>query len=532
MKILSGKILLVLILSPVLAIAQNPEVSIHVAALTGNIPVLQQYIDAGADLNKKDAYGSTPLIIAATFGQTEAARMLIEADANLEITNNQGSSPLQIAALFGRIEIVQILLNHGANRYYRNMEGSTAYDIVAAPLTDDMPLYEQLTAALGPLGLKLDYEQIKTARPKIADMLRPKPGELKSVTYEPLPFEDWKVSTPKEQGLDPMLLAELYNDAGHLETIYSLLVIKNGQLVAEKYFNEGAVDQKARLQSVTKSFTSALVGIALEQGCLESEDQKMMEFFPELVNQISDPRKEQITIRHLLQMRAGYPWEESTQELFDILYKGFRPSTLVEVALTQDPDTEFQYSNLSSHILGIIVARACETNLKSYATENLFTPLGIEAVEWNVHWEDYYGGAAGLYLRARDVAKFGLMYLNQGEFEEKQIIPASWVQKSLQHYSQDVNTAGIRNGSVGRYLRHIGYGYQWWFANVDDYPFNLAWGHGGQFIFLLDDYNMVVVVTSDPQHGKHDDQAWKQERANINLVGKFIQSLIRSNPLK
>jgi CubicO group peptidase (beta-lactamase class C family) len=520
-------LLVIAFLIPRIGYGQDPGRTIHTAALQGDMEFIQQYIASGSDLNQKDAYGSTPLIIATTFGKTEEAKTLIEAGADLSISNNDGSAPLHIAALFGRMEILRVLLANDADRHLRNAEGSTAYDIVAAPFGEDKALYNQLGAALAPLGLKLEYEQIKKARPEIAEILRPGPETLKAVEYNPLPANDWNISTPSEQGLEPMLVAELYYDAAELETIYSLLVIKNGYLVAEKYFNEGTIDQKARLQSVTKSFTSTLVGLALEQGCLESVDQKMMEFFPELADQISDPRKEQITIRHLLQMRAGYPWEESTNELFDLLYKGFRPSTLADVPLVRDPETQFDYSNLSSHLLGIIVSRACETDLKSFAQTHLFEPMNIKPGDWIQDWEGYYNGHGDLHLRARDAAKFGLLYLNEGKYEENQIVPARWVEKSLQNYSEDVNSAGMRNGSVGRYLRHIGYGYQWWSARVDGYRFNLAWGHGGQFIFLLDEYDMVVVVTSDPFFSQHDDEAWKHERANINLVGKFIQSLPR-----
>jgi CubicO group peptidase (beta-lactamase class C family) len=145
----------------------------------------------------------------------------------------------------------------------------------------------------------------------------PNPEELAAVDYTPLARDDWPVSTPEEQGLDPMLVAELYHNAGQLETLYGLLVIKNGHLVAEKYFHAGAVDRRDNRQSVTKSIVSALVGIALEQGCLSSVEQKIMEFFPELAGQIQDPRKGEITIRHLLQMRAGYPWEESAPALWE-----------------------------------------------------------------------------------------------------------------------------------------------------------------------------------------------------------------------
>ena len=125
----------------------------------------------------------------------------------------------------------------------------------------------------------------------------PSTEELEAVDYTPLAGDDWEVSTPAEQGLDPMLVAELYLNAAELETLYGLLVIRNGHLIAEGYFNEGSVELKAFLQSATKNYISTLVGIALDQDCLSSVDQKMMEFFPDFAGQITDPRKEQITIR-------------------------------------------------------------------------------------------------------------------------------------------------------------------------------------------------------------------------------------------
>ncbi|MCK4742097.1 MAG: hypothetical protein KAS80_07430, partial [Anaerolineales bacterium] len=103
----------------------------------------------------------------------------------------------------------------------------------------------------------------------------PSTEDLEAVDYTPLLGDDWEVSTPEEQGLDSMLLAELYYNAAELETLYGLLVIKNGYLIAEDYFNAGSVDELFDRASATKSFTSALVGIALDQGCLSSVDQKM-----------------------------------------------------------------------------------------------------------------------------------------------------------------------------------------------------------------------------------------------------------------
>ena len=153
----------------------------------------------------------------------------------------------------------------------------------------------------------------------------PSKEELNSVDYTPLVRDDWPVSTPDEQGLDSLHVAELYLNAAELETLYSLLVVKNGYLVAEDYFNDGSVDQKNRIQSVTKSFTSALVGIAIEEGCISGVDQKLLDFYPEVADKITDPRKEEITIRNLLEMRGGYPNEEDAQTLWDGLLSGYYP---------------------------------------------------------------------------------------------------------------------------------------------------------------------------------------------------------------
>ena len=343
---------------------------------------------------------------------------------------------------------------------------------------------------------------------------------LDVIDYAPQSGGEWKVSTPAEQGLEPMLVAQLYFNAAKVETLNALLVVKNGHLIAEGYFNEGSIDHKNKIQSATKSFTSALVGIALDQGFLTGVDQKMMEFFPELAGKIKDPRKNEITIRDMLQMRAGYPWEESTAELFEMLYHGFQPSLLVDVPLVRDPGTEFDYSSLTSHLLGVVVARATGTDLKSFAEEHLFSPLGIEAGEWTTDWEGYRNGHADLHLTARDMARFGLLYLNDGGYEGKRIVPADWVRDSLKTYSDDA-----WDYRVGRNFTDIGYGYQWWSARAGGHRFNLAWGHGGQQIVLVDELDMVIVVMADPLFAQHGDRPWRMEKANLNLVGNIIKIL-------
>jgi CubicO group peptidase (beta-lactamase class C family) len=348
----------------------------------------------------------------------------------------------------------------------------------------------------------------------------PSTEELAAIDYTPLPGDDWDVFTPQEQGLDPLLVAELYHNAAELETLYSLLVVKNGYLIAEDYYNGGAVGQKTLVQSASKSYISALVGIALEEDCLSSVDQKMVDFFPELVDQINDTRKKQVTIRDMLQMRAGYPDEETNPDYLEALYWGEYPELIVEFPLVSDPGTRFNYSNLTYSWLAIMLHRACGTDLKSYAQEHLFQLMDTEVGDWLQDRDGHYIGSGGIHVTARDAARFGWLYLNDGEYEGDQIVPADWVRDSLKTY-----TKNARNYGSSLSFRDLGYGYGWWTARAGDQHFSFAWGHGGQLIVLLDELDMVIVTTADPFFGQHDRNSWQHEKATFNLVGEFIKSL-------
>lgn len=149
-----------------------PSIDIHGAAFFGNLDAVKHHIKAGTDLNQKDPYGSTPLVIAATFGKTEIAKALIDGGADLHIKNNEGSTPLHIAALFCRTEIVKALLKNGADKTLINNYGSTPLAIVSSSFKEIKPVYDQLSKDLGILGLKLDYKHLETTRPIIADLLK------------------------------------------------------------------------------------------------------------------------------------------------------------------------------------------------------------------------------------------------------------------------------------------------------------------------------------------------------------------------
>lgn len=351
------------------------------------------------------------------------------------------------------------------------------------------------------------------------------PANFSQVDYTPNSGGDWEVSTPQEQGVDPELLIDLYQDAAELDKIKSILIIKNGYLIAEGYFNDGAIDHHNLLASVTKSITSALIGIALREGYLQSPDQKILDFFPELKGSITDPRKEKITIRHLLQMRAGYPWEETDTTYWNGLLSGYYVPCIESYPLLDEPGSQFNYSNLSTNVLGLIIPRASGLDLLSFANKYLFEPMGIEPGKWGTDAEGNYVGCADLHLRSRDLAKFGLMYLNGGVFNGKQIVPAEWVSESLESYSDDAWVSNDVIDYIGNYFRDLGYGYQWWSAAVGDYTFDYGAGHGGQLIILLPKYNMVIAQTSHPFYLVHNDTAWKYELESYDLIGRFILAL-------
>jgi len=522
-----------LALAPLALGAQEPSAppaGLHVSVLQGDLTAVRHHIETGADLNGRDAFGSTPLMVAATFGRTAVARVLVEAGADPNLAGNDGGTALHTAAFFCHPEIVRMLLDHGADRYARDRFGNTALDAVAAPFDDVKAMYDRFARALRPVGLHLDYDRIRNARPRVMEMLRPSPEELAGVDYTPLPG-NWKVSTPAAQGLDARLVAELYRYAGTLSTLYGLLVIKHDHLVAERYFNAGSIDQLSGRQSATKSFTSALVGVALDRGCLSSVDQKLLEFFPELAEQIVDPRKRRITIRHLLQMRGGYPWEERVPPHFELLF--FTDNWhwlphIVDFPLTDDPGAAFGYSNLTSHLLGVIVARACDTDLKSFAQAHLLAPIGAEVGAWTADPDGYNWGWGELHVTARDMARFGALYLHDGRYQDRQVLPADWVTASLHRYSEgmyDNAWHDERSHYQGPYLRDVGYGYQWWSGRFGEHQFDFAWGHGGNLIILLHELDMIVVTTADPLYEHPSTSGWPFEVAIINLVGRFIRSL-------
>jgi CubicO group peptidase (beta-lactamase class C family) len=323
-------------------------------------------------------------------------------------------------------------------------------------------------------------------------------------------------STPEAQGLNPEALAAAYERAGAIPHIYSMLVLKNGYLVAEQYFNGQHRDTAHPVASVTKSIVSALVGLALEDGYLTDLDQRMLDFFPEYDTPGLDPRKRDITIRQLLQMRAGYPTDNIPAFYSSLFGSGnWIRFIVVDHPLETTPGTRWHYSSASAHLLSAIVTRASRLPLYDFARERLYEPLGLLIRSWPEDPQGFYVGYGDNQCTPRQLASFGQMYLDGGSWNGRQVLPTTWIDESFRDYSQ------TEYGTLGPY-RDIRYGYLWWHAEVDDHDVYFAWGHGGNFIMLAPDLRMLVVTTAHNFAGDFTQNSWDTEGAIFFLIAEHV----------
>jgi CubicO group peptidase (beta-lactamase class C family) len=345
-------------------------------------------------------------------------------------------------------------------------------------------------------------------------------SEEEPVSWKPVKMNDgWLISSLLEQDVDSTVVNNLFLEAEQLDNLYSLLIVKNGYLIAEKYFNGMTVNDAARTASVTKSILSALAGIAVRENFITGTDQKLKDFFPEIDWESTDPRKSEITIEQILQMRSGYPWEEVYGYLESLVSSSDWIPFLKQFPLMNEPGTEFGYSNFTAHIMGIIIARSAKQPLLSFAEDYLFHVMGISVPYWPKDANGYFYGSGDIKMIPRSFAKFGQLYLDNGTWKDVQLIPSEWVNSSLQVYSYSTYGREILTN-----IRTLKYGYLWWSGTSGSHQIWFAWGHGGQMVVIVHDLNMVVVATASVP-GLFDPDAWPESKAVMELVGKFIKQI-------
>jgi hypothetical protein len=215
-----------------------------------------------------------------------------------------------------------------------------------------------------------------------------------------------------------------------------------------------------------------------------------MDFFPEYAPFITDQRKFDITLRHLISMKAGWDFQEELADYISYFSAPDRIRHLLELPLLTDPGEEYNYDSGQTDLLSVIISRATGMQTKDFAEQYLFTPLEISIRHWEQIQPGYQAGGYGMYFTPRDMARFGWLYLRKGNLDGLQIVPEDWVEETTQRDTSFTYDYGP--------LTHRGYGYGWWLAQMEGYEVVHASGHYGQRIYLFPDLDMVVVTTVEP----------------------------------
>lgn len=302
----------------------------------------------------------------------------------------------------------------------------------------------------------------------------------------------WGISAPEAENMNPALLDEMMEVISEERLpVDSVIIVRNGCIVKEEYPSSSIKPYtKRKLYSATKSITSALIGIAIQEGYIEGVDQKIMEYFPDRTVTEQDRRLE-ITIGHLLTMTPGYQWTNGDG---GAMRASADPVQYVlDKPMIQTPGAMYNYGDGAPFLLGAILSKATGMSTLEFATEHLFDPLNITDVYWENNGDQYFA-ASGLHLRPRDMAKIGYLFLNDGKSGDEQIISQDWVRESTQTH---LSGSGFMAGDE---FYVDGYGYLWW-----TYPESGVYYASGlyeQRIYVCPELDLVIVFTSHNNGGE------------------------------
>jgi CubicO group peptidase (beta-lactamase class C family) len=321
--------------------------------------------------------------------------------------------------------------------------------------------------------------------------------------------DGWQVASLADEGFDLDLIENMMGRvvSEQYAGIDSVTIIKNNKLVLY-WFADRELDQfddwvnnrdKERhiLHSTSKSVTSALVGIAIDQGFIASTDVPFYSLFNYANYLHWDPRKADMTLEDALTMRLGLEWDEWTYPYTSpnndlVALNTFNTDwakALLDLPMVEDPGTSFTYNTAATTAIGQAVENAIGMPLADFANINLFYPMQITDAVWATTPTGLPIGGSGLYLRPRDLAKFGQLYLNNGAWQGQQLISADWIADTV-----------VRRVDISSWATFSeAYGFQWW---LDDLSYNFqpveTWktsGYGGQYLFVIPSLDLVVAFT-------------------------------------
>jgi CubicO group peptidase (beta-lactamase class C family) len=297
------------------------------------------------------------------------------------------------------------------------------------------------------------------------------------------PTKAWPVSTPEAQGMDSASLARLIEAVGGTKQD-SLMIIRHGNIVADAYYAPYVAGISHDLRSVTKSIVSTLTAIELQHGLLDSVDHPILDLFSDKTISDVDDNKRAITVQNLLDMNSGIDWKEKAYTPDETVMRMYQSPDRTEFVLSQPmsnpPGTKFYYNSGNPYVLSALITRKTGQNAFDFATKELFGPLGITSAGWGrVDAQGVTDGEAGLSLEPHDMARIGYLYLHDGIWDGKQIIPSSWVDRAKQ---------GRISASSGFHYANL-----WW--SLPEKGAYMARGRHSQLILVLPKLDIVAVMT-------------------------------------
>lgn len=293
---------------------------------------------------------------------------------------------------------------------------------------------------------------------------------------------DWQFSTPEAEGMNPLLLEAGGNTLAGNPCVFSLLVVRHGKLVFERYYQGMDRSRSNNIHSASKSLLQALIGLAVENGCLAGWDTRVSAVLPDCFAD-APPGKKEITVRHLMQMSSGLLWtEDATEYLLEKTADWVR--AIIELPQLSAPGNFFNYSTGNTHLASAVLQQATGLPTHVFAEDNLLNAMNVTVEHWGC--PDPQGvdsGGCNVYMTPREMAKFGLLYLRNGVWDGRQLIPAS----------------AVTQAATPIWIVDPEYGYDtgWWSRTISGHFMYFAWGYGGQFIYVMPDLDIVLVTTEN-----------------------------------
>ncbi|HYQ67634.1 serine hydrolase [Actinophytocola sp.] len=292
----------------------------------------------------------------------------------------------------------------------------------------------------------------------------------------------WTLSTPQARGMDPGRLERASAALADLPYSWSFLVIRHDALVFERYYHGSARNQSNNVHSASKSIWGAAIGIAVDEGLIPGVDATVASTLPPRYGAVMGPETKTVRVRDLLTMTSGSQWDEDATETEIERTPDWVAATL-RLPRAAAPGTRFNYSTGDSHLGSAVLTAATETTACEFVHEHLLAPLGVVAEHWGRDPQGYFSGGYNFYVTPRELAKFGLLYLHGGRWHGKQLVPADWVETSM--------TEQVDAGAP------YGYGYDFWLRDLAGHQVAMAWGYGGQMVYIVRDLDLVVVMTTN-----------------------------------